>query len=304
MKGYCRLARPVTLASYAAIVGPREGKGPFGAWFDRVNQDDTFGQNTFEDAERQLATLTSQLALEKAGRTPADMDCFLAGDLLNQLVSSSFTAHELGIPYLGQYGACSTMSQTLALGSLLIGGGMADHVLCTASSHFATAERQYRFPLEFGTQRAPTSQRTVTGSGSIVLTHEDGPLAITEVLIGRVVDLGVCDANNMGAAMAPAAADTLLRYFEVSSRSPTDFDYLVTGDLGAVGSRLMHTLLQEAGLDIRDRHLDCGCEIYRGMMGRLLFMATGALLSTTTSQQGKSVPGVAHAVVIERRDQP
>jgi stage V sporulation protein AD len=328
MRQYYKLPRPAYILGRAAIAGPKEGQGPFGDQYDRVVTDDMLGQSSYEDAESMLCQLAVQLALEKAGVESGQVDFMLAGDLLNQIIASSFAAKKLDIPFIGLYGACSTMSESLALGSLLLTGGFGSYAVCAASSHFSSAERQYRFPLEFGTQRAPTCQRTATASGAALLGTTGTGAHITDVLIGRVIDLGVKDANNMGAAMAPAAADTIEQFFTLSGMQPEQFDKVVTGDLGRVGSELLLELLAKQNLDLGARHMDCGCEIFRdltevdaggsgcgcsasvlnsyllneldaGRLGRILFLATGALMSTTSSQQGNSIPGIAHAVVIE-----
>ena len=316
----------------AACVGPKEGEGPLGKAFDKETDDELFGQQTFELAERQMVLEAARMAIRKASLRESDIQFFMGGDLLNQIISSSFAARELAVPFIGLYGACSTMSEGLCLGSMLVDGGHADHVVCVASSHFCTAERQYRFPLEYGNQRTPTAQWTVTGAGATVLSlsPKTPPMArITHVCMGRVVDLGVNDANNMGAAMAPAAADTLLALFEDTRTSPADYDLIVTGDLGQVGHDLLLKLMDEQGTPLMpERYQDCGLMIYapdqdthaggsgcgcsasvfngyllpriqQGDIRRMIFMATGALMSTTSSQQGESIPGVAHAVVLE-----
>ena len=316
----------------AACVGPKEGEGPLGKAFDKATDDELFGQQTFELAERQMVLEAARMAIRKASLRESDIQFFMGGDLLNQIISSSFAARELAVPFIGLYGACSTMSESLCLGGMLVDGGHADHVVCVASSHFCTAERQYRFPLEYGNQRTPTAQWTVTGAGATVLSlsPKTPPMArITHVCMGRVVDLGVNDANNMGAAMAPAAADTLLALFEDTRTSPADYDLIVTGDLGQVGHDLLLKLMDEQGTPLMpERYQDCGLMIYapeqdthaggsgcgcsasvlngyllpriqQGDIRRMIFMATGALMSTTSSQQGESIPGVAHAVVLE-----
>ena len=313
-------------------MGPKEGEGPLGAVFDRVMEDELYGQQSFELAERQMVLDAARMAIQKARFRESDIQFFMGGDLLNQIISASFAARELAVPFIGLYGACSTMSEGLCLGSMLVDGGHADHVLCVASSHFCTAERQYRFPLEYGNQRTPTAQWTVTGAGATLLSlsPRTAPMArITHVCMGRVVDLGVTDANNMGAAMAPAAADTLLSLFEDTRTAPTDYDLIVTGDLGQIGRSLLLKLMLEQGMPLKENACqDCGLLIYEqeqdthaggsgcgcsasvlngyllprlqsGELRRIIFMSTGALMSTTSSQQGESIPGVAHAVVLE-----
>lgn len=323
---------PAVIAG-AAIAGPKEGQGPLAAYFDQVIHDDLFGEETWEKAECRFFYEACTRCLQKAGLTTGQMNAMLGGDLLNQITSASMAARELAIPFLGLYGACSTMAESLAVGAMLIDGGHASNVLCAASSHFCSAERQYRFPLEYGNQRTPTAQWTVTGAGAACLSADPhrAPIArVTHVTIGTVIDMGVTDANNMGAAMAPAAAHTLTRHFTDLHRTPADYDLIITGDLGRVGHDVLLALMEQRGMPLDpDRYLDCGLAVFSpeqdthaggsgcgcsaitlnsyiwhrfaaGELRRVLFMATGALLSTTTSQQGSSIPGIAHAVVLER----
>ena len=320
------------LASGAAIVGKKEGEGPLRADFDRIIDDDLFGEESWEKAEARFQYTAATLCLEKGGINPDSLDLLLGGDLLNQIMASAMSARELHAPFLGLYGACSTMAESLCVGAMLVDGGYMRHALCCASSHFCSAERQYRFPLEYGCQRPPTAQWTVTGSGASLLTSDPSLPAIccvTHVTPGRIVDLGVADANNMGAAMAPAAADTIARHLQDTGRSAGDYDLIITGDLGQVGHDILLTLLQERGQPLlAERYIDCGLEVFtpeqdvhavvsgcgcsavvlnghilrrfrEGELKRVLFLATGALLSTTTSQQGATIPGIAHAVVLE-----
>ncbi|MEF9877848.1 MAG: stage V sporulation protein AD [Clostridia bacterium] len=321
------------LCGNAAFVGQKEGEGPLGTDFDLVAKDELYGQESFELAEKQLYLDAIACAIQKGGSKPENVQFLLGGDLLNQIITASFSARELGIPFIGLYGACSTMAESLCVGGMLLDGGHAEQVVCAASSHFCTAERQYRYPLEFGSQRTPTAQWTVTGAGATLLcvTPKVPPLAhIARICMGRVIDLGISDANNMGAAMAPAAADTLLALLADTQTTPADYDLIVTGDLGQVGHDLMLQLMREqrmpldeskyvdCGLlifnrDAQDVHAGgsgCGCSasvlnghilprIQRGDWKRVLFMATGALMSLTSSLQGESIPGVAHAVVLE-----
>ena len=317
----------------AAYAGKKEGEGPLGDQFDFVAQDELYNQASFELAEKQLYLDAIRKAIRKGGAKPEDVQFLLGGDLLNQIITASFSARDLGIPFIGLYGACSTMAESIALGSMLLDGGHAEQVICAASSHFCTAERQYRFPLEFGSQRPPTAQWTVTGAGATFLSAQpQAPVLahVTQVCMGRVVDLGITDANNMGAAMAPAAADTLLALFSDTNTTPEDYDLIVTGDLGLVGHDLLMQLMREQRMPVPDEQLtDCGLLIYdretqdvhaggsgcgcsgvvlnahflpllqSGQLRRIIFMATGALMSLTSSQQGESIPGVAHAVVLE-----
>lgn len=320
---------PSIIAS-ASVVGPKEGRGPHGKKFDLVIEDEAFGQESYEQAEQAIFHETCQRCIEKARIKKEAVQALLGGDLLNQIMAASLAARALSIPFLGLYGACSTMAESLLLGAILVDGGYAAPVLCAAGSHFCTAERQYRFPLEYGNQRTPAAQWTVTGAGACLISDSGDAIArITQATIGRVVDLGIKDANNMGAAMAPAAANTLLAHFRDTSASPEDYDQIITGDLGQVGSSILKALMQEKGKPLPDeKYMDCGLSIYdpqedvhaggsgcgcsasmlnayilpklqSGEWKRVLFMATGALLSPTTSQQGESIPGIAHAIVLE-----
>ena len=325
---YVLPSRP-RIRSYASIAGQKEASGPLGHTFDETFTDDTLGQKSWERAEAKMLERAADLALSKAKVYADGVDVFLGGDLLNQIVSSGYTARQLGIPFLGLYGACSTMAESLLLGAMLIDGGFADTALCATCSHFSTAERQYRFPLELGNQRTPTAQWTVTGAGATLLGRESPlPLCIESVTIGSVWDLRQTDANNMGAAMAPAAMQTLKSHLDDLHRIPEDYDLIVTGDLGRVGYDLMKLLCRKEGIELDQRYIDCGCEIFdvsqdvhsggsgcgcsavslngwllgrmlKGEIRKMLFLATGALLSPTMSQQGESIPGVAHAVSLE-----
>ncbi len=322
--------RPVILSS-AAVVGKKEGEGPLAQWFDRVEQDTKFGQESWEQAESRLQSLTLEEALNKQNMTATDLDLIFAGDLLNQCIGSSFSLHGTGIPFLGLYGACSTMVEGLMMAAMTVDGGYASRAAALTSSHFASAERQYRLPLVYGGQRTPTAQWTVTGSGcAIVAQSGDGP-CITAATIGRIADKGIKDANNMGAAMAPAAYLTLSAHFEDLGTSPSDYDLIVTGDLGTLGKELLIDLFRKDGVELAPRYNDCGCMIFdtekqdvhaggsgcgccgsvlcgyllpqlqQGQLHRILVCATGALLSPTSTQQGESIPSVAHAVVLEGR---
>ena len=325
-----RLQKKIRFAGCASIAGPMEGEGPLGSCFDQVLEDDLWGENTWEKAESKMFYEAVRLAIAKSGMSMEDMHFLLGGDLLNQLIAASFAARQIDIPFLGLYGACSTMAETLSLGSMLLDGGFAEQLVCCATSHFSTAERQFRFPLEMGAQRTPTAQRTVTGAGATVLTSKYGPGPyITHVTIGRVVDFGIKDANNMGAAMAPAAADSILTHLEDTQTRPEDYSAIFTGDLGTFGLEILRDLLIKAGVDPKDVLRDCGAEMFapeqdthaggsgcgcsgitlngrlipelqKGELDRILFIATGALMSTVSSQQGERIPGVAHVVQIER----
>ena len=327
-QSYVLESRP-RVAAWASMAGPKEAAGPLGRTFDETFSDDTLGQDSWERAEARMLEHAVDMALSKARVFADGVVVFLGGDLLNQIVSAGYTARQLGIPVLGLYGACSTMAESLLLGSLLLDGGFADNAVCATCSHFSTAERQYRYPLELGNQRTPAAQWTVTGAGATFLTAAgDHPIRIEAVTIGRVWDLKQTDANNMGAAMAPAAMMTLKSHFDDLGRKPTDYDLIVTGDLGRVGKELMTILCKREGILLDDRYIDCGCEIFdetqdahaggsgcgcsavclngwlysrmlKGEIRRMLFMATGALMSPTMSQQGESIPGIAHAVALE-----
>lgn len=318
------------ILSSSAVVGPKEGKGPLGKLFDFVVPDPLYGQESYEQAEHAIFREACGRCCRKAETETGDVQALLGGDLLNQIMAASLAARELAVPFLGLYGACSTMAEALILGAILADGGYASPVLCAAGSHFCTAERQYRFPLEYGGQRSMAAQWTVTGAGACLVSGEGKAMArITAATVGQVIDLGVKDASNMGAAMAPAACDTLLRHFADTGSSPQDCDLIVTGDLGRVGSDLLAELMRERGVTLpEEKHMDCGLEIFdpsddihaggsgcgcsasvlasrllpqlqRGEYRRILFMATGALLSPTLNQQGETIPGVAHAVVLE-----
>ena len=321
--------RPRILSS-AAVTGPKEGRGPLGRDFDLVLDDPAFGEKSFEQAERKMFQTACETCLKKAKKPAEKVQALLGGDLENQIMAASLSARALEIPFLGLYGACSTMAESLILGSILTDGGFADPVLCAAGSHYATAERQYRFPLEYGNQRTPAAQWTVTGAGACLLSRTGRGLArAVSACVGRVVDLGISDVNNMGAAMAPAAADTLLRFFSDTGTVPRDYDRVISGDLGGVGSHLLKEMMRKEGQPLTDEmYLDCGLcvfdgrdDVHAGASGcgcsaavlsalilpklrsgewkRVLFMATGALLSPTSAQQGETIPGVAHVICLE-----
>ncbi|ADU25865.1 stage V sporulation protein AD [Ethanoligenens harbinense] len=321
-----RLDQPPSVMGYASVVGKKEGEGPLADEFDQIEEDTTFGEKTWEKAESRLQNTTLNKALGKADITPGTVDIIFAGDLLNQCIGTSYGLREFGIPFAGLYGACSTMAESLAMAAVFVEGGFANVAAALTSSHFCSAERQYRLPLEYGGQRAPSAQWTVTGSGAVILGREgDGPYA-RELTFGRMVDLGIKDQSNMGAAMAPAAADTLQHYFDDTGVSPDRFDLIVTGDLGAVGSNLLRELLQKEGVTLGENYNDCGLMIYdrdrqdvhaggsgcgcaasvlcshilnnmkSGHLHEVLFMATGVLMSPLSVQQGQSIPSVAHAV--------
>lgn len=321
--------KPPSVHSYAAIVGKKEGDGPLGKHFDAVYQDTYFGQDSWEKAESEMLRLTVLKALEKGGLTKEDVNYMFAGDLLNQCTTTSYGLRDLEIPLLCVYGACSTMAESLLLASLMTDSGIGGNVAAVTSSHFCSAERQFRFPLSYGGIRTPTAQWTCTASGAAIVTPQSdiGPY-IKGVTIGKIVDMGVCDANNMGAAMAPAAAYVIKTHLNDRGLSPEDFDLIITGDLGRVGGTLLIELLAEEGINISSRYKDCGTmmfdyenqDVHAGGSGcgccasvlcgyfldkvrsgeykNILFCATGALMSTTITQQGESIPGISHAVHI------
>ena len=318
------------LLAHAAAVGKKEGDGPLGAQFDFVTEDDRMGQKSWELAEGELQKTAIETALKKGGLQKSDLDLILAGDLLNQCIGSFLASMQSDVPYLGQYGACSTMAQGLALGACLVESGAARRLVASASSHFCSAERQYRFPLAYGGQRTPTAQWTATAAGAAVLGRQgSGHIRITHALFGKMVEMGVKDANNMGAAMAPAAYDTLSTLLADLGAQPNDFDCIVTGDLGHVGADLLLTLLREDKIDLSPVYSDCGSLLFgdeqdahaggsgcgcsaavlcgpllrdmqAGKLKRLVFAGTGAMMSPTSVQQGQPIAGICHAVVIER----
>ncbi len=321
---------PPVIISTASVVGPREGEGPLAKTFDHIINDVYYGENTWEKAEQRMMSLVVKKALQKAGLQEKDIDFMLAGDLLNQIMVSNFTARAAAVPFLGLYGACSTMYEGLALGAMLIDGGFADKIMVGVSSHYNTAERQFRFPTEMGVQRPMTAQWTVTGAGAAILAREGSGPVITHATIGKAIDMGQSDSQDMGAAMAPAAADTITRHFLDTMRNPDYYDMVVTGDLGVYGNKLAEMLIKQNGYDLSDRFTDCGILIYNeahdvhaggsgcgcsavvtcgylmeqlktGAYNRIIGVGTGALLSPCSVQQGETIPGIGHAVVIEAR---
>lgn len=327
-----RFENPVNIIGRSSIAGKKEGQGPIGKYFDGIIPDALWGEDSFEKCEQKMYREAVKRAIASAGKREKDIRILLGGDLLNQIVAAGYSARELGIPFLGLYGACSTMSESLLIGSMLVDGGMTDTAVCCASSHFATAERQFRVPLELGTPRTPTSQNTVIGAAATVLSSEGfSDIVITGGTVGRVIDLGIKDAENMGAAMAPAACETIYNHLNDFGLKPDDYDFIITGDLGTFGSNILTDMLRQLGCDITKVHRDCGVIIFADMdkvhcggsgcgcsgitlngyfmkklldkeISKILFVATGALLSPTIVQQGESIPGIAHAVVIERRN--
>lgn len=328
---------PVVLAA-ASVVGKKEGEGPLKEYFDRIVLDSMFGKKNWEEAESELQSRTTSLVIEKSGLEKSDIRYYFGGDLLAQLIATSFGVMDMEFPMFGIYGACSTMGEAMGLGSMVVEGGFADHVVVTASSHFASAEKQFRFPLEYGNQRPYSATWTVTGCGSVIISKNQEiakrqgkkPMAkIAGMTTGKIVDMQFKDSMNMGAAMAMAALDTILTNFQDLGVDETYYDKIITGDLGQVGRRLLLDYLVKAGYDISERYMDCGIEIFDaksqdthaggsgcgcsasvlcayilpklqdGVWERVLFVPTGALLSTVSFNEGQSVPGIAHAVILE-----
>ena len=321
------LASPPSIAGYANIVGKKEGDGPLKASFDHIEQDDTFGEKSWEKAESAMQKLALAAALDKAKQPASAMDYIFAGDLLNQCIGSGFAVRGQDIPFYGLYGACSTMAESLSLAAMMLDGGFGEWAAAVTSSHFCSAERQYRTPLEYGGQRTPTAQWTVTGSGCVILARDGQGPYITHVTTGKIVDKGIKDANNMGAAMAPAAHATIKAHLTDLNRKPSYYDLIVTGDLGALGKEIVLDFFHKEGMDLtnyddcgtmifdlenQDVHCGgsgCGCSavvltgyLLNGMRSgkwkNILFCGTGALLSPTSTQQGESIPSICHAVAI------
>lgn len=318
----------VFIRASAAVAGQKEKEGPIGESFDIIMPDAEWNEETWEKTESKMQKEAVKLALQKAGMKPEELHYIFAGDLLNQCIGAGFGLREMGVPFFGIYGACSTMIEGISLASMLIDGGFARQAAAVTSSHFCTAERQYRMPLEYGGQRTPTAQWTVTGSGAAVLSASGGGPRVTHLTTGKILDMGVKDANNMGGAMAPAAFETMRAHFQDLGKGPADYDLILTGDLGRVGRDILIDLMEKEGYDISRNYKDCGCIIYdleeqdvhaggsgcgciastlcgyileqmkQGMWKNILVIGTGALLSTTSSLQGESVPGIAHALAI------
>ena len=319
---------PPKITAWASVAGKKESEGPLFQYFDITSADTCFGQKTWEQAEQKMQQLVLQKLAEKASMQETDFGLVFSGDLLNQCIGSSFTLRNTGIPHLGIYGACSTMAESLLMASMAVGGGFSDQVVAMTSSHFASSERQYRFPLGYGGQRTPTSQWTVTGAGAALVCKEGNGPSITACTVGTVTDLGIKDANNMGCAMAPAAFQTIRSHFDDLKTGPEDYDLIVTGDLGQLGKEMLMELFHAEGISIGGKLTDCGTlvfdntiqdvhsggsgcgcsavtlcgylldQISSGEIKRLLFCGTGALLSPTSTQQGLPIPGVCHAVAI------
>lgn len=326
---------PISISAYASAVGKKEGETEFKDLFDHVDTNDMFGQENFELAESAMQGIALQTLFEKRGLKQGDFDLLLGGDLTNQCIATSYAVRDFELPYFGLYAACSTLTESLALSALLIEGRVLDRVACVVSSHFCTAERQYRYPLEYGAVKSPTSQRTATACGAFAIEKGSEPPYIRSVTIGKIEDKGVCDSNNMGAAMAYAAYSTISQFFKDTDKSPEDFDLVVTGDLGEVGSNILYELVISDKRDIANRHADCGKLMYNSMNDvnaggsgagcsaamlagvilpkiksgeykNILLAATGALLSTTSVQQQRTIPCISHLVWLsnERRTLP
>ena len=327
-----KLKRGAYILGNYSVVGPMEGKGPLKDYFDYVLIDDTLKEKTFEKAERKMLLNLINGAVDKSGMKISDIDFFFGGDLLNQIVSSSYCARELELPFLGLYSACATMTESLGLAAIFIDNKIADNIVAGTCTHFSSAERQYRFPLELGNQRPPTAQWTITGGGVCVVSNVKSEIKITSVTFGKVTDFGINDVNNMGAAMAPAACDTIKAHLKNTKLNVEDYDFIATGDLGKLGSEILIDLMEREGIKLGKNYADCGCMMYdkteRVFMGgsgagcsasvfssyiinklrqgdfkRVLLVSTGALMSTTTAQQGDTIPGIAHAVEIIKVDE-
>ena len=323
-----RLNNPPVITTWVSVAGKKESEGPLASTFDITESDAYFGQKTWEQGEKRMQQIALEQLAKKANILQSDFRLVCSGDLLNQCIGSSFTLRNLGIPHLGLYGACSTMAESLLMASMAVGGGFFDCTVAMTSSHFASSERQYRFPLGYGGQRTPTSQWTVTGAGAALVCRTGKGPKITACTVGTVTDLGIKDANNMGAAMAPAALATIKAHFNDLKTSADDFDLIVTGDLGQVGKELLLTMARDEGLNLGGKLTDCGTLVFdnlkqdvhaggsgcgcsaitlcgyllnklnSGKLKKILFCGTGALLSPTSTQQGLPIPGVCHAVSI------
>ena len=331
-KASIQFAEGPQIIGSASVVGKKEGEGPLAERFDVIEPDPMVGCDNWEEAESALQKEAADLAIEKAGIVRSELRYLFAGDLLGQLIATSFGTVDLELPIFGLYGACSTIGEALCLGAMTVEAGYAEYVMSMASSHFASAEKQFRFPLEYGNQRPLSTTWTVTGCGSFVLGRKGGSVRISGITPGKIVDMGLRDSMNMGACMAPAASDTILRNFEDFGRGPEDYDRIITGDLGKVGQKILLDFMKSSGYDISGRHMDCGIEIFdsesqdthsggsgcgcsavvlasfvlpqleSGEWRRVLFLPTGALLSSTSYNEGRSVPGIAHGVVLESVD--
>lgn len=318
-----------SIVSFATVVGKKEGEGPMGKYFDKIETDAYNGEKSWEQAECGFLKQSTALALQKGGLKECDIDFVIAGDLLNQCTSSGYAVRATQIPFFGIFGACSTIAESLALGSIIASGGAAEYVMCATGSHFCSAEKQFRTPLEYGGQRTPTAQWTVTGSGAVILGKNAAPPYIESVTVGRIIDMGVTDANNMGAAMAPAFADTIKKHLEATGRTTDYYDLILSGDLGLTGKGLAEELCAMDRIKFEGNYNDCGAMMFdknkqdthsggsgcgcaasilcgyvlpklqKGELKRVLLAATGALMSPTMTMQGESIPSISHAISIE-----
>ena len=326
-----KLTNPPSIIDTASIVGPKEANGPIAQYFDKCLEDEFWNEKTWEKAESKIIKETAHMAIEKSGIAASEIDYCFSGDLLNQCISSSFGLREINIPFYGIFGACSTFVEGISLASMILDGGGGTNCLCATSSHFCSAEKQFRYPLELGNQRPPTSQWTVTGAGAAILSTKGHGPYITHITPGKIIDMGIKDANNMGAAMAPATFDTLITHFQDTGRSPNYYDLIVTGDLGYIGKDILKELCKTKGYNINDNYEDCGVlmfdkkkqdthsggsgcaciatifsgyffrQLKENKLNKILLIATGALMNATSSQQGESIPGIAHAIAIENK---
>lgn len=329
-KATIALQNPPTILASASVAGKKEGEGPLAKYYDEILTDDLYDEKTWEKAESKLQKSAIQHVITKANIPTNQIDYIFAGDLLNQCAGSHYALKDTALPFFGLYGACSTMAESSSLAAMAIDGGYADHCVAITSSHFCSSEKQYRFPLEYGGQRPPTAQWTVTGSGALVLAAKGNGPYITHVTTGKIVDMGISDANNMGAAMAPAAVDTIVTHFEDTGFAPSFYDLIITGDLATVGSDIARDLVCASGFDIKNNYNDCGnlvfdikeqdvhaggsgcgcsaivfCgyildQIRQGNLNRVLFLGTGALMSPLNLLQGENIPGIAHAITVQR----
>ncbi len=328
-RGTVKLENPPVIMHTATIVGKNEGEGPIAGYFDEILTDDRYDAKSWEQAESKIQKQTALISLNKANLKTSDIDYLFAGDLMNQCVATHYGVRDLNIPFFGLYGACSTMTESLSLGGMVLSAGYGKCVMCMTSSHFCSAEKQFRNPLEYGGQRPQSAQWTVTGAGCAILGYEGEGPKITHITTGKIVDNGINDANNMGAAMAPAAMDTLITHFKNTKTTPNDYDLILTGDLGVLGSDILCELVADEGYDIFELHDDCGKiifdiekqDMHSGASGcgccatvfcgyimdklrkkeynKILVMATGALMNTSMLQQGETIPGIAHLIQIE-----
>lgn len=324
-----KLDFPPSIISTACIVGPKEAEGPLAKYFDTLIEDEFWGESSWEKAESKFIKETVNLAISKSNLAKSDIDYCFAGDLLNQCISSAFGLRELQIPFFGIFGACSTFVEALCLGSIFLEANAGQNIICAASSHFCSAEKQFRFPLELGNQRTPSAQWTITGAGSAIISKSGKGPFITNITPGKIIDLGIKDSSNMGAAMAPAALDTLITHLNDTGRNPDYYDAIFTGDLGYIGKDILIDLASKRGYDIKNNYNDCGVLIFdkesqdthsggsgcgciasvfsgyiynqllNGTLNKVLLIATGALTNATSTQQGESIPGIAHAISIE-----